>query len=155
MFVPELDKFRKSRLLRHVRDRSGPMGRTITLGGKQYINFASNDYLGLAAHPRLKEAMFEAMEQYGTGAGASRLLGGGTGIHASLEKSVAEFKGTPEALIMGSGYIANVSACAALAGKDDAIFSDELNHASLIDGCRLSKAAISAVLKDLSKPLCL
>ncbi|HSW63833.1 MAG TPA: aminotransferase class I/II-fold pyridoxal phosphate-dependent enzyme [Dissulfurispiraceae bacterium] len=133
-------------LARVVRDRdcSAPLssGGTarIILEGKEFLHFSSNDYLGLACHPDLVAAALAALDACGTGAGAARLLGGGTHYHRLLEKQTAQFKGTEDALLFNSGYTANLSTIPALAGKGDVIFSDELNHASIIDGCRLSRA---------------
>lgn len=140
MFEDELDGLNKRNLLREIKDRATPQGREMEVGGRRLLNFASNDYLGLAGHPALTEAAREALGQYGAGAGASRLLSGGCALHAGLEKKTANFKGTEAALVFGSGYAANVGAIPALAGRGEAIFSDELNHASIIDGCRLSGA---------------
>jgi 8-amino-7-oxononanoate synthase len=112
----------------------------ILINGIEYINFSSNDYLGLASHPFIIEAAKKAMEKYGFGSGASRLLSGGTELHRELEKMVAEFKATEAALVFNSGYTANISAIPTIAGEGDVIFSDELNHASIIEGCRLSRA---------------
>lgn len=106
------------------------------------MNFGSNDYLGLANHPSLRAAASEAAERWGSGAGASRLLGGGCPLHGELEAKIASFKGTPQVLLFGSGYAANTGAIPALASHGDAIFSDRLNHASIIDGCRLSGAEV-------------
>ncbi len=139
MFQNELEKLKQHSLFRQIRDRSGPPSR-ICIGGVEYRNFASNDYLGLAAHPFVRESAKKAIDEYGFGAGASRLLAGGTVLHSELERAVADFKGTGAALICNSGYSANVGAIPALAKEGDVIFSDELNHASIIDGCRLSRA---------------
>jgi 8-amino-7-oxononanoate synthase len=140
VFGPELQRLRRQRLLREIRDRASAQGRTITINGKEFINFASNDYLGLANHPAPKEAAIEALRKFGTGAGASRLLSGGCVLHAKLEGRLAAFKGTEAALLFTSGYAANTGIIPAIAESGDAIFSDELNHASIIDGCRLSRA---------------
>ncbi len=141
MFEDELDRLSKAGLLRKVYDREPHQGARIVLRGKECINFASNDYLGLAGHPALRKAASEAAEKLGAGAGASRLLAGGTSrLHERLEARLASFKGAPSALLFNSGYAANTGAIPALAGDGDAIFSDELNHASIIDGCRLSRA---------------
>jgi len=129
-------------LLRTVKDKSTPQGPRIIIEGKELINFASNDYLGFASNELLKEASLSAISHYGTGAGASRLLGGGTELHKALEKRIASFKDTPKALLLNSGYIANVVSIACLMEEGDYIFSDELNHASIIDGCRLSRARV-------------
>lgn len=142
VFEDELDNLRKSSLLREIPVRSSTQGRIIVINGRECLNFASNDYLGLAGHPALKEAARSALEEYGTGAGASRLLGGGTEVHRSLERTTAEFKSVEAALVFNSGYAANSGSIPALAGEGDAVLSDELNHASIIEGCRLSRAAI-------------
>jgi 8-amino-7-oxononanoate synthase len=140
VFEAELEKLRHAGLLRTTRDRQSRQGRTITIDGKEYLNFSSNDYLGLSSHPAITEAAKEALGAFGFGSGASRLLGGGCTLHGELEKRLAEFKGTEAALLLGSGYGANTGIIPAIAGTGAALFSDELNHASIIDGCRLSKA---------------
>ncbi len=150
MFFEELERLRQNHLLREIRDRDftqvspgkdilRPSVRTI-LDGIDYINFSSNDYLGLSGNPAIMEAARAAIDLYGFGAGASRLLSGGTELHRQLEKTVALFKETESALLFNSGYAANTSAIPSLAAEGDIIFSDELNHASIIDGCRLSRA---------------
>ncbi|KAF0181943.1 MAG: bioF [Nitrospirae bacterium] len=146
MYHEELNEMRRRGLVRIVRDRdctatlsSGGTARII-LDGKEFLHFSSNDYLGLAFHSDLIAAASAALDACGTGAGAARLLGGGTHHHRLLEKQTAQFKGTEDALLFNSGYTANLSAIPALAGEGDIIFSDELNHASIIDGCRLSRA---------------
>ncbi len=140
MFSQKLKAIEKQGLRRHIRDRGAKMMPHISFGGTVYINFASNDYLGLACAPSLREAAANAIAEFGFGAGASRLLAGGTTLHSELEKAVAAFKKTEAALVFNSGYIANMSALPSLAGEGDIIFSDEFNHASLIDACRLSSA---------------
>lgn len=141
MFEKQIHKAISEGLLREVHDRASAMGRSITVDGRELLNFASNDYLGLASDDRLKHAASKAIMLFGTGAGASRLLAGGTRLHDELETNLASFKHTPSALVFNSGYAANTGALPSLAQAGDAIFSDELNHASLIDGCRLSEAA--------------
>lgn len=146
MFSEELDSLRQDNLLRYIKDRDAFSSlithrpSRIYINGAEYINFSSNDYLGLSADISLVESAKRAMDKYGLGAGASRLLSGGTKLHAELEKMVAKFKGTEAALIFNSGYTANISVIPSIAREGDVIFSDELNHASIIDGCRLSKA---------------
>src|SRR4029077_12083398 len=108
--------------------------------GRPVLLLCSNNYLGLADHPRLRRAAADAALNLGTSAGASRLISGSMSIHADLESRLAEFEGTEAALLFGSGYLANTGAIAALAGRGEVVFSDELNHASLIDGCRLGRA---------------
>ena len=141
MFEDDLRRLDEAGLGRTVRDRSTPQGARCRLGGEEVVNFGSNDYLGLAADERLAAAATEALAKEGTGAGASRLLGGGSAAHAGLEARLARLKATPRALLFNSGYALNTGAIPALAGAGDEIFSDELNHASLIDGCRLSRAS--------------
>ena len=115
-------------------------GRLVQIGDRMLIDFASNDYLGLATDPRLADAAARAMVENGTGSGASRLITGSHPLHLQLEEAMARFTGEPAALLFNSGYAANTGAIPALAGAGDIIYSDELNHASLIDGCRLSRA---------------
>ena len=112
------------------------------MDGKRVVMLSSNNYLGLANHPRLKKASIDATLSYGTGSGASRLISGNMEIHKTLEKELAQFKGTERALLFNSGYQANIGAIPVLAGEGDLILSDELNHASIIDGCSLSKATV-------------
>lgn len=126
--------------MREIRDRASPQGRRVRINGKECLNFSSNDYLGLANDQRLVGAAKEALRAYGAGAGAARLLGGGCMLHGELEKKVADFKGTEAALLFNSGYSANTGIIPAISEKDDALLSDEQNHASIIDGCRLSRA---------------
>ena len=130
-------------LRRTLAARGGPQrGDRITTGGQTLVNFGSNDYLGLAADPRIAAAVKVAIDQYGWGSGASPLVTGRSELHAELERKLAEFEATEAALLFPSGYAANVGTITALVGKGDAIYSDELNHASIIDGCRLSGAAV-------------
>ncbi len=140
MFEEDIRKLKEQGLFRKILARASEQGPLITIGGKKLINFSSNDYLGLAEHPALVRAAVQAMQKYGFGAGASRLLAGGTLLHEKLEKSVAAWKGTNAARIFNSGHAANIGIIPALAAEGDVIFSDALNHASLIDGCRLSRA---------------
>ena len=140
IFEKKLEKLKKENLFRSVKDMESRQGMEITIHGKKYINFSSNDYLGLSQHPLVKEACIEATRIFGAGAGASRLLSGGTILHKKLEELLSELKGTERSLILNSGYTANTSLIPALASENDIIFSDELNHASIIDGCRLSRA---------------
>ncbi|OXH83398.1 8-amino-7-oxononanoate synthase, partial [Burkholderia multivorans] len=118
----------------------------MTVNGREIVGFASNDYLGLAAHPKLVAAFAEGAQRYGSGSGGSHLLGGHSRAHAKLEDELAGFAGgfsdAPRALYFSTGYMANLAAVTALAGKDATIFSDALNHASLIDGTRLSRATV-------------
>lgn len=114
----------------------------VVIDGHHCINLCSNNYLGLSNHPLLKEASIAAVKKYGTGAGSSRLVSGNMEIHEMLESVTAKFKCTEDALLFNSGYMANTGMIQAIASEGDAIFSDELNHASIIDGCRLSKAKV-------------
>ncbi len=140
MFEKELDGLRQKGLLREVADRTGRQVPTIRVGGRELVNFSSNDYLGLSASRGLALAAAGAAGDHGAGAGSARLLSGGTVLHRELEEKAASFTGAAAALLFNSGYHANTGAVPALAGPECVIFSDELNHASIIDGCRLSRA---------------
>jgi len=140
MFEDALSKLEAQGLLRRLRViESGP-GPVVTIEGRSIIGLASNDYLGLATHPRLKEAAIAAIQRFGVGAGASRLVSGSLPPHADLEAALARFKGTAAALVFGSGYLANLGLLPALVEAGGMILADRLCHASLIDGCRLSGA---------------
>lgn len=119
---------------------AGPQGPRVLLDGKRVLLLCSNNYLGLADHPSVREAAARAAMRYGVGAGASRLISGNMTLHRRLEERLASFKGTEGCLLFGSGYLANMGVIAALAREGDVVFSDELNHASIIDGCRLARA---------------
>ena len=135
-----LEELRGSGLHRRLRMVEGPQGAEVLLDGRPVLLLCSNNYLGLAGHPRVREAAAEAAIRWGAGAGASRLISGGMGPHRALEERLAEFKGFESALLFGSGYLANTGVIAAIAREDEVVFSDELNHASIIDGCRLARA---------------
>jgi len=135
-----LAELRRTGLHRRLRVVEGPQGPRVLLDGAEVLLLCSNDYLGLADHPAVRRAAAEAAERFGAGAGASRLICGSSSLHRKLERRLAEFERKPAALLFGSGYLANTGTVAALAGEGDVIFSDELNHASIIDGCRLSRA---------------
>jgi 8-amino-7-oxononanoate synthase len=135
-----LDELEELGLTRRMRLVSGPQGPRVVLDGKPVLLLCSNNYLGLADHPRVREAAADAAMRWGVGAGASRLVSGTMTVHRRLEERLAAFKGTESALLFGSGYLANSGVVAALAGAGDVVFSDELNHASIIDGCRLARA---------------
>jgi 8-amino-7-oxononanoate synthase len=135
-----LAELEASGLRRSLRQVEGPQGPEVMLDGRQVLMLCSNNYLGLADHPRLRGAAADAALSLGTSAGASRLISGSMSIHAELESRLAEFKGTEAALLFGSGYLANAGTIAALAKRGEVVFSDELNHASIIDGCRLAGA---------------
>ena len=113
-----------------------------TVDGKEVINLSSNNYLGLTTHPKLRRAAIDAIRKYGVGSGAVRSIVGTMKIHIELEEQIARFKGTEACVVFQSGFTANAGTVSAILGKEDLIISDELNHASIIDGCRLSKATI-------------
>jgi 8-amino-7-oxononanoate synthase len=129
-------------LRRRTRLVSGPQGARVLLDGRPVLLLCSNNYLGLADHPRVREAAADAAMRWGVGAGASRLVSGTMTIHRRLEQRLADFKRRERALLFGSGYLANTGIVAALARPGDVIFSDALNHASIVDGCRLSRAEV-------------
>ncbi len=135
-----LEELRDRGLYRRLRLVEGPQGPRVMLDGRPVLLLCSNDYLGLAGHPRVREAAAEAALRWGAGAGASRLISGNMEPHRRLEQRLAEFKGYEAALLFGSGYLANTGTIAALAGRGEVVFSDELNHASIVNGCRLSRA---------------
>ncbi|MGI8731355.1 MAG: 8-amino-7-oxononanoate synthase [Solirubrobacteraceae bacterium] len=137
-----LSELRELGLYRRTRLVSGPQGPNVVLDGRPALLLCSNNYLGLADHPRVCEAAAEAAMRWGVGAGASRLVSGTMTVHSRLEQRLAAFKGTESALLFGSGYLANIGVVGALARAGDVVFSDELNHASIVDGCRLSRAEV-------------
>jgi 8-amino-7-oxononanoate synthase len=138
----ELMARRRLGLYRRRRRATWARGARIRIEGREYINFASNDYLNLASDPQLAQVAAWAAKRYGCGAGSSPLVSGYLPPHRALERALAEWEGTEAALTFSSGYTANVGVLTALAGRGDVIFSDKLNHASLIDGCRLSRADV-------------
>ncbi len=138
----ELEGLRKAGLYTNIRTLSSPQGAWLTVDGRKVLNFCSNNYLGLANHPRLVQAARSAMEQFGVGPAAVRTIAGTMNLHEQLEQRLAAFKGVEAAVTFQSGFNANLAAIPALVGKEDVIYSDELNHASIIDGCRLSGAKI-------------
>jgi glycine C-acetyltransferase len=140
----ELDNLQEQGLFTHIRTIETAQGPRITVDGKDVLNFCANDYLGLASHPRLREAAQKAIEAYGVGPAAVRTIAGTMSLHIELEQRLAEFKGAEAAITFQSGFTANLATIPALVGRGDAIFSDRLNHASIIDGCRLSRAKIIA-----------
>ena len=135
-----LEELRGSGLYRRMRMVSGPQGPRVLLDGKEVLLLCSNNYLGLADHPRVRTAAAEAAMRYGVGAGASRLVSGNMTLHRRLEERIAAFKGAERCVLFGSGYLANMGVVQALAREGDVVFSDALNHASIVDGCRLSRA---------------
>lgn len=135
-----LEELRASGLHRRLRLIEGAQGPRVQLDGEPVLLLCSNNYLGLADHPRVREAAAEAALGWGAGAGGSRLISGNMGPHRRLEERLAAFKGYEAALLFGSGYLANIGTISALAGRDTVVFSDQLNHASIVDGCRLARA---------------
>jgi glycine C-acetyltransferase len=138
----ELQSLKDSGLYNHIRTLGSAQGGWLIVDGKRVLNFCSNNYLGLANHPRLLQAARDAMDKYGVGPGAVRTIAGTMDLHKQLEARMASFKGVKAAITFQSGFCANLATIPALVGKADAIFSDELNHASIIDGCRLSRAKV-------------
>jgi glycine C-acetyltransferase len=139
----ELNILKEAGLYNKIRTLSSPQGAWLVVDGARVLNFCSNNYLGLANHPRVVAAAQEAMRQYGVGPGAVRTIAGTMDLHLQLEQRIAAFKGVEDAITFQSGFTANTGAIPALVGKQDMIFSDALNHASIIDGCRLSGAPIT------------
>jgi glycine C-acetyltransferase len=140
--VDELNTLREQGLYNNIRTIESPMDGHIVVDGHEVLNFCANNYLGLANHPRLREAAKHAIDQYGIGPGAVRTIAGTMTLHNKLEERLAEFKGAEAVITLQSGFTANLATIPALVGKGDVIFSDQLNHASIIDGCRLSRATI-------------
>jgi glycine C-acetyltransferase/8-amino-7-oxononanoate synthase len=135
-----LEDIRDRGLYRRMRLISGPQGPRVLLDGRPVLLLCSNNYLGLADHPRVREAAADAAMRWGVGAGASRLVSGNMTVHRRLEERLAAFKGAEACVLFGSGYLANAGVVSCLAGEGDVVFSDALNHASIVDGCRLSRA---------------
>ena len=138
----ELEEIEACGLLRKPKLICGPIGPRVVIDGRETLLFCTNDYLGLANHPAVKEAAKKAVDEHGAGAGASRLVAGTLPIHSQLEKALATLKGAESSLAFGSGYLANIGVISALMRQGDIIYSDELNHASIVDACRLSRAAV-------------
>ncbi len=138
----ELAELREQKLFRRPKVLTGQQQARAIFDGREVINLSSNNYLGLATHPRMIAAAAGAAQEFGAGSGAVRTIAGTMDIHVELEEKIAAFKHTEAALVFQSGFTANAGTVAAVLGKDDVIVSDELNHASIIDGCRLSRAAI-------------
>lgn len=139
----ELQALKSASLFRHLRSVSSEQGPTLIVDGRQVLNLSSNDYLGLANHANLRSAAVAAIERYGCGSGASRLISGNLTLHEELETKIAQLKGTETALVFNSGFQANTGVIPTLIGDGGVVFSDALNHASIIDGCRLSRARIT------------
>jgi len=138
----EINSLKEQGLYNNIRTLGSPQGAWLTVDGKNVLNFCSNNYLGLANHPKLVEAAKEATKKFGVGPGAVRTIAGTMDLHVQLEQRLAKFKGAEDVITFQSGFTANLGTIPALVGKEDVIFSDRLNHASIIDGCRLSGAKI-------------
>lgn len=138
----ELSALKSAGLFNRIRTIESPMDGRVTIDGRSLLNFCANNYLGLANHPRLRTAVKEAVDQYGVGPGAVRTIAGTMSLHIQLEEKLASFKRAEACITLQSGFTANLATIPALVGKGDVIFSDELNHASIIDGSRLSRANI-------------
>ncbi|WP_417513487.1 8-amino-7-oxononanoate synthase [Marinobacter sp.] len=141
-FIAELEKRKQAGLYRTRRQISGPQQPVLTANGKRLLSFCSNDYLGLANHPSNVEALRNALPETGLGGAASHLICGHHDAHHLLEERLAAFTGRSSALFFSTGYMANLGVISALVGQGDTVFSDQLNHASIIDGCRLSRAKV-------------
>ncbi len=147
----ELERIKAEGLHRSLLEVEGAQGRVVRVKGRELVCFSSNNYLGLADRPELRDAAIEAVEKYGVGAGASRLVSGTMSAHLALEREIASFKGEEDAIVFPTGYMANVGTICALVGKGDLILCDRLNHASIIDACRLSGARLRTYRhRDLS-----
>jgi glycine C-acetyltransferase len=140
----EIEKLKEAGLYNRIRTIQSPQGAWLVVDGKKVLNFCSNNYLGLANHPRLVQAAEDAARRYGVGPAAVRSIAGTMDLHVELEQRLAAFKGVEAAITFQSGFNANLATIPALVGREDVIFSDRLNHASIIDGCRLSGAKIIA-----------
>ncbi|WP_434346080.1 8-amino-7-oxononanoate synthase [Myxococcus virescens] len=138
----DLESLSERGLRRYLEPLDSPQGPVVRVGGEALVNFSSNDYLGLAASPTVRAAALAAVERYGVGTGASRLVVGDTAAHHRLETRLAAFERAEAVRLFNSGYAANTGIIPALVGPEDAVFSDALNHASLVDGCRLSRARV-------------
>src|SRR6201990_3465504 len=156
----ELDSLKAQGLYRHLRILDGEQTHKTSFDHRQVVNLSSNNYLGLTTHPKLREKALEAVRQLGVGSGSVRTIAGTMDIHMELERRLAAFKKTEAVVVFQSGFAANAGTVAAVLSKDDVVISDELNHASIIDGARLSRATIKvfphkdvaaarAILKDL------
>jgi len=140
--VEEMKELFRKGSYRQMRRLDGPQASRTVIGGKECILLSSNNYLGLTEHPEVKEAAKLAVERWGTGSGGSRLITGNYALHEEMEKEIARFKRAEGAITFGSGYMANFGVIQALVGRGDVVLSDELNHSSIVDGCRLSRAEV-------------
>ena len=140
--LQEMEQLREAGLFNTIRTIDSPMDAWVVINGQRLLNFCANNYLGLANDPRIRSAAHQAIESYGVGPGAVRSIAGTMSLHVKLEERLAEFKRAEACISFQSGFSANLATIPALVGKGDVIFSDELNHASIIDGCRLSRARV-------------
>src|ERR671914_1378871 len=158
----ELDALREQQLYRRLRILEQEQKAHTTFDHRSVVNLSSNNYLGLTTHPRLREKALEAIERFGVGSGSVRTIAGTMAIHMELERKLAEFKKVEAVVVFQSGFAANAGTVSAILTKEDVVISDELNHASIIDGCRLSRATIKVfphkdvdaarkIIKDLPK----
>ncbi|MGQ0792707.1 MAG: 8-amino-7-oxononanoate synthase [Deltaproteobacteria bacterium] len=138
----ELDEIRRKNLFRALTEIESGQSPEILIGGRRHILLGSNNYLGLSTDAAVKAAAEDALRKYGAGSGGSRLVSGSSDLHGALEERIARFKKTEAAILFSSGYLANIGAISALVGRGDTVYSDELNHASIIDGCRLAQAEV-------------
>src|SRR3990172_255725 len=138
----ELDVIKQQGLYQRRRVLEGEQSARTTVDGREVVNLSSNNYLGLTTHPKLRERALDAIRRLGVGSGSVRTIAGTMAIHVELERRLAAFKRTEAAVVFQSGFTANAGTVASILGRDDVIVSDELNHASIIDGARLSRAAI-------------
>src|SRR5580700_8789620 len=138
----DLDSLKEQGLYRHLRILDGEQREAATFDHRTVVNLSSNNYLGLTTHPTLRERALEATRTLGVGSGSVRSIAGTMSIHMELERRLAQFKKTESVVVFQSGFAANAGTVSAVLGKDDVVVSDELNHASIIDGCRLSRATI-------------
>jgi glycine C-acetyltransferase len=138
----ELNSLKQQNLYRHLRILEDEQKARTTFDGREVVNLSSNNYLGLTTHPRLRQKALEALQEFGVGSGSVRTIAGTMAIHMELERRLAEFKKVEAVVVFQSGFAANAGTVAAILTKEDVVVSDELNHASIIDGCRLSRATI-------------
>lgn len=141
-FSDSLNQLQENNLLRQLSTVNSPLSARIRIGDEDYLHFSSNDYLGLATDPRLKDAAVKSLQQWGAGSGASPLIVGHNALYKELEEEVSDFKRAESSLVFSSGYLANLGTISNLLTPEDLILSDSLNHASIVDGCRLSKAKV-------------
>src|SRR5262245_7372284 len=150
----QLDQWRAEGTYQRLRILQSESAAESRFDGKDVINLASNNYLGLTTHPKLREAALDAVRRFGVGSGAVRTISGTMAIHMQLEERIAAFKNVEACVVFQSGFAANAGTVSAILGPNDHIISDELNHASIIDGCRLSKAKIHVFPHKIGRASC-